>query len=105
MSVDLWGYSPDKCDGEFCIGDCDHCYKADIEVRTLAILERVSQSRATPKSECGYPECENCDKYHAHYCTVPIVVSKQMHLITEERLRKIENEILDIRCLLVDSRL
>ena len=28
MSVSKWAYSPDKCDGEFCPGDCDSCPKA-----------------------------------------------------------------------------
>ena len=25
MSVSKWAYSPDRCDGNFCIGDCDWC--------------------------------------------------------------------------------
>lgn len=29
MSVSLFRYEPWKCDGEFCIGDCDLCYKAE----------------------------------------------------------------------------
>ena len=29
MSVSKWAYSPDKCDGDFCVGDCDNCSKAD----------------------------------------------------------------------------
>ena len=28
MSVSRWAYEPWKCDGEFCVGDCDHCNKA-----------------------------------------------------------------------------
>ena len=31
MSVSKWAYEPWKCDGEFCIGDCSICYKANIE--------------------------------------------------------------------------
>lgn len=27
MSVSLWAYEPNKCDGDFCIGDCDLCPK------------------------------------------------------------------------------
>lgn len=30
MSVDKWGYEPWKCDGEYCNGDCDNCYKAEL---------------------------------------------------------------------------
>ena len=29
MSGRLWAYSSEKCDGEYCPGDCDRCYKAD----------------------------------------------------------------------------
>lgn len=29
MSVSKWGYSPSKCDGKPCIGDCDLCSKGD----------------------------------------------------------------------------
>ena len=31
MSVSKWAYSPQKCDGEHCVGDCDKCWKADEE--------------------------------------------------------------------------
>lgn len=30
MSVSLWAYSPEKCDGDFCCGDCDLCNKVDV---------------------------------------------------------------------------
>jgi hypothetical protein len=29
MSVSKWAYSPEKCDGDFCPGDCDKCGKAE----------------------------------------------------------------------------
>lgn len=29
MSVSLWAYIPENCDGDFCIGDCDLCGKAE----------------------------------------------------------------------------
>lgn len=28
MSVSKWAYSPEKCDGDLCVGDCDLCGKA-----------------------------------------------------------------------------
>ena len=31
MSVAKYAYEAWKCDGEFCVGDCSICYKADIE--------------------------------------------------------------------------
>ena len=27
MSVRLWYYNPDICDGDFCPNNCDNCYK------------------------------------------------------------------------------
>lgn len=34
MSVSRWAYHPDKCDGEYCPGDCDICRKAEEEPET-----------------------------------------------------------------------
>ena len=31
MSVSKYAYEAWKCEGEFCIGDCNLCYKAQIE--------------------------------------------------------------------------
>jgi hypothetical protein len=31
MSVDKWAYSPEKCEGDFCPGDCDICNKAEAD--------------------------------------------------------------------------
>ena len=29
MSVSKWAYTPEKCDGDYCYGDCDNCPKAN----------------------------------------------------------------------------
>ncbi len=29
MSIKLWAYDPDKCDGDFCPLDCDNCIKSE----------------------------------------------------------------------------
>lgn len=29
MSIRLWSYEPDKCEGDLCIGNCYLCSKAD----------------------------------------------------------------------------
>lgn len=31
MSIDKWSYTPEKCDGVMCIGDCDFCALANEE--------------------------------------------------------------------------
>ena len=31
MSVRLWAYDPEKCDGDYCVNECDMCKKANLE--------------------------------------------------------------------------
>lgn len=33
MSVSKWDYIPEKCDGDYCPGDCDNCSKANEDER------------------------------------------------------------------------
>jgi hypothetical protein len=35
MSVSKWAYIPEKCDGDFCPGDCDYCGKAEDNVALM----------------------------------------------------------------------
>ena len=39
MAVSKWAYEPWKCDGEFCIGDCDLCYKAELTKDEIEEIE------------------------------------------------------------------
>ena len=54
------------------------------------VLELVGEDKAKPMEKCGYPDCERCIHYVASACTIPIVVSKQMYLMTEERIAVLE---------------
>lgn len=47
MSVSKWAYEPEKCDGDFCPGDCDGCFKKD-ETKGN---EQMSNRLETLKSE------------------------------------------------------
>jgi len=29
MSVSKWAYTPEKCDGDYCPGECDNCSKVN----------------------------------------------------------------------------
>lgn len=31
MSMSLWDYTPEKCDGRQCCGDCDNCHYEEEE--------------------------------------------------------------------------
>ena len=63
-------------------------------------LERVTDNTAKPTSECCYPHCEECREYisyqGANYCTVPMVINKQIYRITAERLRDMEERITEL---------
>lgn len=43
MSVSKWGYTPEKCDGDLCPGDCDLCPKAYEEMPEEYDLEEVME--------------------------------------------------------------
>ena len=57
------------------------------------MLERVGENRATPVKDCPYPKCEDCDHYHGHYCTVPMVISKQIYRLFEEKIASMEQRL------------
>ena len=63
-------------------------------------LERVTDNTANPTANCPYPNCERCSKYFTfdgeRYCTVPMVITKQIYLITAERLRDMEERITEL---------
>lgn len=66
-------------------------------------LERTSLKTAKPMQRCPFPRCEDCDKYHGHYCTVPMVVSKQKWLLTEDLLVGMEKRISELENLVTDE--
>ena len=51
MSVSKWAYEPEKCDGDFCAGDCDACPKAE---------ER-------PCSKCIHRKDGGCEKWECEF--------------------------------------
>lgn len=79
--------------------------EADGFITPAYALERKTERTAKPISECIYPKCEECDKYHGHYCTVPMVVSKQIYRETMERIGKIEKTIIELENLVYDKLL
>lgn len=77
--------------------------EADGFITPPSALERADLHRAKPVSECIYPKCEECDKYHGHYCTVPMVVSKQIYLLTEKKLQSLEARLNDLENLVTEE--
>lgn len=77
--------------------------EADGFITPPSALERKTERTAKPISECVYPKCEECDKYHGHYCTVPMVVSKQIYRETMERIGKLEKTLAELENLVIDE--
>ena len=77
--------------------------EADGFITPQSALERADLNRAKPVSECVYPRCEDCDKYHGHYCTVPMVVSKQIYRQTAERIARIEKSLIELENLVTEQ--
>lgn len=67
------------------------------------MLEGAGEARATTIKECLYPKCEECDKYHGQYCTVPMVVSKQIYLLLAEKIASMEKMITELEKLVTDE--
>ena len=77
--------------------------EADGFITPSSALERKNERVAKPISECLYPKCEDCDNYHGHYCTVPMVVSKQIYILTERKLLSLEARLNDLENLVTDE--
>lgn len=63
----------------------------------------TGNATAQPMRECPYPKCELCYLYIGNYCTVPMVVSKQIYRETMERIGKIEKTLAELENLVIDE--
>lgn len=79
--------------------------EADGFITPPSALEQINKNKAKPVSECIYPACEECDKYHGHYCTVPMVVSKQNYIVINDKLTDLMKRVLDLESLVYDELL
>ena len=79
--------------------------EADGFITPPSALERKTEKTAKPMSKCLYPKCEECDNYHGHYCTVPMVVSKQIYRETAGRIFYLEKRLADLERLVTDEML
>ena len=62
-----------------------------------------SERTAKPMTECGYPRCEECGKCVDGYCTVPMVISKQIYLNTAERIVQLEETVSALENIVYDG--
>jgi len=55
MSVSKWAYSPERCDGDYCPGDCDRCSKP-----ITNCTKDCTTCRADDKFIKGIVHCKDC---------------------------------------------
>lgn len=41
MSVSKWAYEPSECDGGYCCGECDNCYKKFMHLKHVVKRETI----------------------------------------------------------------
>ena len=56
MSVSKWAYTPEMCDGEYCVGDCDLCSK----VATIKELMNAGRKYIYKDRTGEYINCIEC---------------------------------------------
>lgn len=57
MSVSKWAYDPERCDGDYCPGDCDNCSKwMDDEEEEEDVVKVV--------------RCKDCRRYDGLICVI-----------------------------------
>ena len=74
-----------------------------LEHTETANMAMTGNATAKPMEECKYPLCEECVHYIGHYCTVPIVVSKQQWLILEGKMWEWYKRMDDLENLVTDE--
>ena len=106
MSASKWAYSPDKCDGQPCVGDCDMCYKAEDKIEDDGFITREEDLKgniAKPMTKCDYPKCEKCAKRDNGYCTVPMVISKQVFFDMYEKMEWLTDSLRELKKTVYDE--
>lgn len=75
-----------------------------LEARIMKeVLGEVQIATAAPMTDCIYPLCEDCHYYHAHYCTVPIVFSKQIYHLLREQIDFLRNRVATLEELVTEQ--
>ena len=74
-----------------------------LEHTETANMAMTGNATAKPMEKCKYPLCEECVHYIGHYCTVPIVISKQNYIIINDKIDDLMKRVLDLEILVYDE--
>lgn len=69
MSVSLWKYDPDMCDGDYCCGDCDNCGKEP----KCEEVESPIITKASPASLGIYENIDYAELANAVYVVLSFI--------------------------------
>ena len=104
MNVEFYEHDPRAEDDGFITSERDLQSTPSLEYYGRPMDTLLS---AHPSRECRYPRCEECGAYAEHfgsrYCTVPMVVSKQIWHLASEKLNEMSKRIDELETLVTDE--
>lgn len=75
----------------------------EIENDGFITREEDLMRSAKPITICPYPHCEKCENYVDEYCTVPMVITKQIYRFTADRIDALESQLIELETLVYDE--
>ena len=63
MSVSKWSYDPEKCDYDYCVGDCDYCHKADDDGEEVSVEELIRCKDCIRIQYCNFTQQQGLNGY------------------------------------------
>lgn len=67
MSVSKWAYLAERCDGDYCCGDCDNCPKSDENMAIIAAEDKICEVCGKTINE-GYCIDDGLEYYCSEEC-------------------------------------
>ena len=63
----------------------------------------TGNATAQPIKWCIYPKCEECREYVDEYCTVPMVITKQIYHYFTDDMTRMDKDIAELKTLVYDE--
>lgn len=100
MSVSKWAYTPEKCDGQPCVGDCDLCDLAYDGIE----LYRVDNELTWEKIERGMKKLRNYGVEPGVLYVAPENKDKAKSMLAEHGYTDVEVKVIDMDSLTTDEK-
>ena len=94
MSRDIWAYTPEICDGDYCPKDCDKCPKSEDPFDEARLKKMVIALRQCARTDCGdclyLDECLAGSRAHGYVGSEPLLHDAAVAI--ERLLRRVKCE-------------